>query len=185
MKPEVFVHDRWFELYLSHTQIGVRVAELSRQISKDYAGKRPLFLAILNGSFMFAADLVRECELECELAFIKLSSYRGMESRGKIETVLGLTVPVKDRDLIIVEDIIDSGNTMQALLPDLHELGPSSVAIASLLLKPDCLKHPLSIEYLGFEIPDRFVVGYGLDYDGLGRNLDSIYQLRQTETLLT
>ena len=178
MKSEIFVHDRWFEPYLSAEQIEARVAEMGRQISSDFAGKRPLFLAVLNGAFMFAADLVRACELECELAFIKVSSYRGLASTGKIETVLGLTIPLEGRELILVEDIIDSGNTMSALLPDLHRLAPNSIAIAALLLKPECLRHPLHIDYLGFEIPNRFVVGYGLDYDGLGRNLPSIYQLK-------
>ncbi|MBK8490097.1 MAG: hypoxanthine phosphoribosyltransferase [Saprospirales bacterium] len=180
MKREISVHDHRFELYLSEQQIQARVAEMGRQISLDYAGKRPVFLAILNGAFMFAADLVRSCDLDCELAFIKISSYRGLASTGKIETVLGLNVPVENRDLIIVEDIIDSGNTMRALLPDLQKLGPASVALAALLLKPECLQYPINIEYLGFQIPDRFVVGYGLDYDGLGRNLPSIYQLRQS-----
>ncbi|MCB9282591.1 MAG: hypoxanthine phosphoribosyltransferase [Lewinellaceae bacterium] len=179
MKNEILVHDHWFEPYLSAEQIQARVVELGRKISVDYAGKRPLFLAILNGSFMFAADLVRACDLECELAFIKVTSYRGLESTGKIETVLGLNVPLEGRQLILVEDIIDSGNTMNALLPDLHKMGPSSMVIAALLLKPECLKHPLHIEYLGFEIPNRFVVGYGLDYDGLGRNLPAIYQLKK------
>ena len=178
MKREIQVHDLRFELYLSDQQIQHRVKEMGDQISRDYAGKRPIFLAILNGAFMFVADLVRACDLDCELAFIKVSSYRGLASTGNIETVLGLNVEVENRDLIIVEDIIDSGNTMRALLPDLQQLEPASVKLAALLLKPECLKHPIDIEYLGFQIPDRFVVGYGLDYDGLGRNLPSIYQLR-------
>ncbi len=178
MKQEVFLHDHWFDLYLPAADIQARVAELGSRIGRDYEGKQPLFLVVLNGAFMFAADLVRACQIESELAFIKLSSYRGMSTTGKVETLMGLTVPVKDRHLIIVEDIIDSGKTMAALVPDLQRQGPGSVSIAALLLKAECLEHPVHIEYLGFEIPDKFVVGYGLDYDGLGRSWPSIYQKR-------
>jgi len=179
MKTEILVHQHWFDLYIPEETIRARVAELGRQISRDYKGKRPLFLAVLNGAFVFAADLARACDLECELSFIKVSSYRGLASGGKVETVIGLNIPLQDRPVIIVEDIIDSGTTMSALLPDLRKLGPESLALAVLLLKPECLQHPLTIDYLGFEIPDRFVVGYGLDYDGLGRNLPGIFQLRK------
>ena len=179
MENQVLVHDYWFDLYITEDEIKTRVAELGRLITQEYVGKRPLFLAILNGAFMFAADLVRACDMECELAFIKVSSYRGLASSGKLETVLGLTVPLNDRAVIIVEDIIDSGHTLAALLPDLRRLGPQSMSIATLLLKPESLQHPLTIDYLGFEIPNRFVVGYGLDYDGLGRNLPAIFQLRK------
>jgi hypoxanthine phosphoribosyltransferase len=175
---EVFLHQYWFDLYLPPETIQVRAAEMGRQIASDYAGKRPLFLAVLNGAFIFAADLLRACEIDCELAFVKLSSYKGLSSTGNVETLLGLNVPLEGRDIVIVEDIIDSGNTISVLLPDLQAHGPASIAIAALLVKPECLQHPLTIDYLGFEIPDRFVVGYGLDYDGLGRNLPAIYQLR-------
>lgn len=177
MQNQVLIHDHRFDLYLPSAEIQSRVEALGSQITRDYAGKRPLFLAVLNGAFMFAADLVRAVDLECELAFVKLSSYRGLASSGTVETILGLNIPLKDRAIIIVEDIIDSGNTMSVLLPDLQKMEPESIAITALLLKPECLKHPLSIKYLGFEIPNRFVIGYGLDYDGLGRNLASIYQI--------
>ena len=183
MQNQVFIHDHWFDLYLPAAEIQSRVSDLGRQITKEYAGKRPLFLVVLNGAFVFAADLVRACDLECELAFIQLSSYRGFASSGKVETLLNLNQPLKDRAIIIVEDIIDTGNTMSVLLPDLQKLQPESIAIAALLLKPDCLLHPLTIEYLGFEIPDRFVIGYGLDYDGLARNLADIYQIRKDPAL--
>ena len=166
MKKEILLHDHWFELYLSSDQISARVEELGREIERQYAGKNPLFIVILNGAFMFAADLV------------SLSSYRGLGTTGEVKTLLGLNVPLEGREVIVVEDIIDSGNTMAAFLPDLHKNDPGSVALASLLLKPDCLQHPINIEYLGFEIPDKFVVGYGLDYDGLGRGWKNIYQIR-------
>lgn len=178
MKEEILVHDQWFEIYLPAPEIQARVSELGRQIGRDYAGKNPLFIPILNGAFIFAADLIRACRVECELAFIRLASYRGMASTGKVETLIGLTVPLEGRDVIIVEDIIDSGKTMAALLPDLRKLNPASISVAALLLKPECLEAPVDIEYLGFEIPDKFVLGYGLDYDGLGRGWDSIYQIR-------
>jgi hypoxanthine phosphoribosyltransferase len=179
MKKEIRVHDHWFERYLSAEQIRVRVDELGREIGSRYAGRNPLFIVVLNGAFMFAADLVRAAGIECEMAFVRLSSYRGLETSGLVKTLIGLDVSLKGRDVIVVEDIIDSGNTMAAFLPDLHRNDPGSVALAALLLKPDCLKHPIGIEYLGFEIPDKFVVGYGLDYDGYGRGWDSIYQIRQ------
>ena len=153
---------------------------MGQQIASDYAGKRPLFIAVLNGAFIFTADLLRACgELECDLAFVKLSSYKGISSSGKVETILGLNTPLEGRDIVIVEDIIDSGATLSALIPDLQARGPASIAVAALLLKPECLLHPIGIDYLGFEIPNRFVVGFGLDYEGLGRNLPAIFQLRQ------
>lgn len=177
---EVFLAPYWFDRYLPEERIQARIAEMGAQIERDYAGKKPLFIVVLNGAFIFAADLLRACgALECELAFVKLSSYKGMSSTGKVETLLGLTVPLEGRDVVILEDIIDSGKTLSALIPDLKARGPASIAIAALLLKPECLHHPLAIDYVGFEIPDRFVVGYGLDYEGLGRNLPAIFQLRQ------
>lgn len=179
MKQEVFLHDHWFDLYLPAPEIQARVTELGQRIGRDYEGKRPLFLVVLNGAFMFAADLVRACQIESELAFIKLSSYHGLSTTGKVETLMGLNVSVEGRHVIVVEDIIDSGKTMGALVPDLKRQNPGSVSIAALLLKPECLERPLQIEYLGFEIPDKFVVGYGLDYDGLGRSWASIYQIRK------
>lgn len=179
MKQSVFIHDQWFDLFLTEQDIRTRVSDLGQRIGQDYENKHPLFLVVLNGAFMFAADLVRACQIESELAFIKLSSYRGLSTTGRVETLMGLTVPVEGRHVIIVEDIIDSGKTMSALMPDLLRQNPDSVSIAALLLKPECLERPVHIEYLGFEIPDKFVVGYGLDYDGLGRSWPSVYQIRK------
>ncbi|MFZ2900602.1 MAG: phosphoribosyltransferase family protein [Saprospiraceae bacterium] len=175
----VFLHNHWFDLYLPASDIQAKVAEMGQRIRADFEDKRPLFLIVLNGAFIFAADLVRACQIESELAFIKLSSYSGLSTSGKVQTVMGLNVPLEGRHVIVVEDIIDSGKTMQALVPDLQRQNPGSVSIAALLLKPECLAHPLHIEYLGFEIPNKFVVGYGLDYDGLGRGWASIYQIRK------
>ncbi len=154
-----------------------RVQELGDAISRDYAGRRPLLLGVLNGAFIFAADLVRACSIDCEMSFIKLSSYKGTQSTGEITQMIGLETPVENRHVILVEDIIDSGHTMAHFLPALRLLQPASIAVAALLFKPDALVHPVHIDYLGFEIPNHFVVGYGLDYNGLGRNLRAIYQL--------
>jgi hypoxanthine phosphoribosyltransferase len=134
-------------------------------------------LGILNGAFIFAADLLRGMTIECELTFIKLSSYRGTGTTGKVQTVLGLDMDLTGRHIIIVEDIVDTGLTLHNFLSSLANDKPASVAIASAFFKSEALQHPLSINYLGFDIPDKFIIGYGLDYDGLGRNLPDVYQL--------
>ena len=177
MKKRITAHGLTFETHITSGEIAAKVAAIGRQISQDCQGKRPLFLCILNGSFVFAADLVRASDCECEIAFIRLASYEGTQSSGKVTTVFGLDVPVKNRHVIVVEDIIDSGETMRHFLSELKKMEAASVKLAVLLLKPDALKHPMDVDYLGFEIEDKFVVGYGLDHDGLCRNLPDIYQL--------
>lgn len=171
------VHDKSFETYLSENTILQRVKELAEAISKDYAGKRPLFIVILNGSFMFAADIFKHLTLEAELCFIKLASYKGMKSSGKVVTSIGLEEDLFGKDVIILEDIVDTGKTLHNFLPKLIHQQPKSLKIATLLHKPEATEHPLTLDYVGFQIPNKFVVGYGLDYDGLGRNLKEIYQL--------
>ena len=171
------VHDKSFETYLSEETILHRVKELSAAISKDYAGKRPLFIAILNGSFMFAADLFKNLTIEAELCFIKLASYKGMKSSGNVVTSIGLEDDLFSKEVIIVEDIVDTGKTLHGFLPKLLHQQPKTLRIATLLHKSEATKYPLALDYVGFDIPDKFVVGYGLDYDGLGRNLKEIYQL--------
>jgi hypoxanthine phosphoribosyltransferase len=177
MKNIVVAHDLSFQPMISEAEIKGRVRELGQLISKRYRGKNPIFLAVLNGAFIFAADLVRACDMDCEVSFIKLKSYEGAESSGEVAQHIGLEMDVDGRAVILVEDIIDSGKTMAEFLPKLRELNPVSVEIVSLLFKPESLEHDLEIGYVGFEIPPRFVIGYGLDYDGLGRNLPDIYQL--------
>lgn len=177
MEKRIIAHDLAFETLIGKDEIATRVGDIGQRISHDYQYSRPLFLCILNGSFVFAADLVRACNCECEVAFIRLASYDGTQSSGKVSTVFGLDTPVKGRHVIVVEDIIDSGETMRHFLSELDALEPASLKLAVLLLKPTALKHPLEVDYLGFEIEDKFVVGYGLDYDGLCRNLPDIYQL--------
>jgi len=175
--PVIKVHDKSFETYLSEETIQARIKLSMAQISQDYAGKRPLFIAILNGSFMFAADLFKGLTIEAELCFIKLSSYKGMQSSGRVITTIGLDDDLFGRDVIIVEDIVDTGKTLHNFLPRLVHQQPKSLRMATLLHKPDATEFPLSLDYIGFSIPNKFVVGYGLDYDGLGRNLKEIYQL--------
>lgn len=177
MKKRITAHDLVFEPLIERHEILEKVESIGRQITHDYQGKRPLFLSVLNGSFVFAADLLRTCDLECEISFLRFSSYDGTRSTGQISTIFGLDVPVKDRHVIIVEDIVDSGFTLHHFLADLKDMEPASVSLAVLLLKPDALQFDLEINYLGFEIDNKFVVGYGLDYNGLCRNLDCIYQL--------
>lgn len=171
------VHDKQFVPYLSAQDIQQRVSMLAREISTDYAGKRPLFIAILNGSFMFAADLFRQLEMEAEISFIKIASYKGMRSTGNVVSSIGLEHDIHGRDLVIVEDIVDTGKTLHHFLPTLRHQQPASLRIATLLHKPEATEFPLKLDYIGFSIPNKFVVGYGLDYDGLGRNYEEIYQL--------
>jgi hypoxanthine phosphoribosyltransferase len=175
--PVVKVHDKSFETYLSEEKILHRVKEIATAISKDYAGKRPLFIAILNGSFMFAADLFKNLTIEAELCFIKLASYKGLKSSGNVVTSIGLEDDLFGKDVIIVEDIVDTGKTLHNFLPKLLHQQPKSLKIAALLHKSEATEYPLELNYIGFDIPNKFVVGYGLDYDGLGRNLNEIYQL--------
>src|SRR5688572_3250232 len=173
----VKVHDKTFETYLSEETILNRVKEMANAINKDYAGKRPFCIAILNGSFMFASDLFKGLTIDAELCFIKLASYKGMRSSGKVVTSIGLDDDLFGKDVIIVEDIVDTGKTLTNFLPKLMHQQPKSLKIATLLHKSEATEYPLTLDYVGFEIPNKFVVGYGLDYEGLGRNLKEIYQL--------
>ena len=175
--PVIKVHDKSFETYLSEEIILQRVKEMAGAISKDYEGRRPLFIAILNGSFMFASDLFKHLSIEAELCFIKLASYRGLKSSGNVVTSIGLEDDLFGKEVIIVEDIVDTGKTLHNFLPKLLHQQPKSLKIAALLHKPEATEFPLDLNYIGFSIPNKFVVGYGLDYDGLGRNLKEIYQL--------
>ncbi len=156
---------------------------MANSINDDYIGKRPLLIPVLNGSFLFAADLMKELKLDCEVSFIKAASYEGTKSNGKPAVVMGLNQNVEGRHLIIIEDIVESGHTLEKILPLIKAQNPASIKIASLLLKPFSLKTGLAIDYVGMEIPDEFIVGYGLDYNGLGRNLRDIYQIVKEEEI--
>lgn len=174
------VHDKYFIPYMSEETVLNRVKELATKIDADYAGKKPLFIAILNGSFIFAADLFKYITIEAEICFIKLASYKGTKSTGQVITAIGLDTDIVGRHLIILEDIIDTGKTMNEFLPQLMNQQPASLKIAALLHKPEATAFPVTIDYLGFSVPNIFLLGYGLDYDGLGRNLKEIYQLTET-----
>lgn len=171
------VHDKEFEPFLSASKIQQRIGEIARDIEADYQDKRPLFIAILNGSFMFASDLFKSLRMDAEICFIKLASYKGTKSSGQVITAIGLDIDLFNRDVIIVEDIVDTGKTLTEFLPQLIHQQPASLKIVALLHKPEAAKYALKIDYLGFSIPDKFVVGFGLDYDGLGRNFPEIHKL--------
>lgn len=171
------IDDRAFVKTISNEQIVSEVKRVAAVINKDYAGKRPLLLGVLNGCFMFAAELLRNLDVECEISFVKLSSYQGTESTGKVRELVGLSESVKGRDVIIIEDIVDTGLTMHKMLGTLAAQEPASLAIASLFVKPSRLQAPVDVKYSVFTIPDRFIVGFGLDYNGLGRNLPDIYDV--------
>ena len=177
MEKLVRLNDRSFRLYKSESEILTAVRNVAHSINEDYIGKRPLLIPILNGSFMFASDLIKDLMLDCELCFVKASSYQGTNSTGQVTSIIGLSENIEGRHIIIIEDIVDTGNTLAKILPVFREQNPASLKIASLLFKPDALKNDIQIDYVGIEIPNEFIVGYGLDYDGLGRNLRDIYQV--------
>ncbi len=175
----ITVNNLQFKPFIAAETIQQRIEELGMALRERYAGQRPLFIGILNGAFIFTADLVRAAELECEVTFMRLSSYAGLQSTGQVTTNMGLDIEIKDRHVILVEDIIDSGRTLYELTKNMREQGPASVAIATLLLKPDALQFPLEADFVGFSIPSKFVIGYGLDYNQAGRELKEIYQLAE------
>lgn len=177
----ISLFNKTFEPYLPESLIQEKIKELGEMISKEYEGKKPLFIGVLNGSFMFAADLFKQITIEAEICFIKLASYKGTKSTGNVITAIGLDTDIRDRHLILLEDIIDTGKTMNEFMPQLYHQQPASVKMAVLLHKPDATIYPVQIDYCCFSIPDRFVLGYGLDYDGFGRNLKEIYQLKESE----
>lgn len=171
------VLDKKFVPYIEENQIQERISSLANQINIDFQGKDPLFIGILNGSFIFASDLYKQISIPSTISFIKLASYKGTTSTGTVITAIGLEENLHNKHIIIIEDIVDTGKTMFEFLQTLEQHNPSSVSICTLLQKPEALKHPLLVKYIGFEIPNKFVVGYGLDYDGYGRNSKEIYQI--------
>ena len=173
------VRDLQFEPYLSAADIDSQIRRLADAINAEYADKQPLFISILNGSFMFSSDLFKYVNIPAEICFIKLASYKGTKSSGQVVTAIGLDIDVKDRHVIVLEDIVDTGKTLSHFLPQLENQQPASLKLCVLLHKPEATEYPLQLDYVGFSIPNRFVLGYGLDYDGLGRNLPEIYQLLQ------
>ena len=169
------IRDKMFTVSISEQEIQREVKRVANEINRDLAGKDPLFVSVLNGSFMFTADLLKHITIPNEVSFVKLASYQGLASTGVIKEVIGLNEDIAGRHIVIVEDIVDTGLTMQRLLETLGTRNPASIHIASLLVKPDKLKIELDIDYIAIKIPNDFIVGYGLDYDGFGRNLPEIY----------
>lgn len=173
----VKIKDKTFETSISEAEIKARIKEVAARINEDMTDKNPLFLGVLNGAFIFAADLMREVTVPCEISFVKLASYQGITSTGKVHEVLGINEDLTGRHIIVVEDIVDTGRTMKQMIESLGTRNPASVSICSLFVKPDKLEEDIDIKYPCFSIPNDFIVGYGLDYDQQGRNLKEIYTL--------
>lgn len=173
------IKDKEFQLFISQQEIESAIDKIAVKISEDLAGKDPLFVCVLNGSFMFASELMKRVHIPSEVTFVKVSSYQGAQSTGVVKEVLGLQEDIKGRTIVIVEDIIDTGYTMEMMLKQLSEKEPAEIKVSTLLLKPKALKVDLQIDYAAMEIPSDFIVGYGLDYDGYGRNYPNIYKIKE------
>ena len=167
--------DKTFRINFTSEEILKQVNRVASEIDRDYADKTPLIIVVLNGAFMFASDLMKAMDINCEISFVKLSSYEGTQSTEKVKEIIGLNQNIEGREIIIVEDIVDTGITMENLLADLHKMKPNSIRVATLLYKPESFRKDFKIDYIGLSIPNDFIVGYGLDYDQLGRNLSDIY----------
>ena len=174
---KIRIHDRYFTKSIAKEEIECEVKRVAELINRDYKGKCPVILGVLNGCFVFAADLLRNLEIDCEISFVKMSSYQGVDSTGDVKEVIGLSESLSGRDVIVLEDIVDTGLTMYKMLEVLALQKPASLEIASLFVKPARLQVPVNVKYSAFTIPDRFIVGYGLDYNGLGRNLPDVYDV--------
>lgn len=174
---KITVKDKTFKPYISEKELNNAISNVAKQINADYKGKHPIFIGILNGSFMFMSDLLKQIDLQCTVSFIKLASYQGTTSTGIINELIGLNENIEEQDIILIEDIVDTGNTLVKLYELMQSKNAKSIKIASLLFKPEAYKKTHKIDYVGKEIPNAFVLGYGLDYDGWGRNLSSIYVL--------
>jgi len=173
------LHDKKFKPYISSEKIQQSVASMAEKLNERFKNSQPVFLSILNGSFMFASDLIKHIKGNCEISFVKLASYQGTQSTGNVKALIGLDININDRTVIIIEDIVDTGKTLNEFLPVLYSYQPKEIIVATLLFKPNALKHDIKVSYSGFEVPNEFLVGYGLDYEGLGRNLSDIYQLSE------
>lgn len=182
---KVKIKDKTFVENIPSQTIQDAVQKVADKINADMAGLNPVFVCVLNGSFMFAADLLKKITIDCEITFVKVASYEGTSSSGNVKSLIGLNQNIEDREIIIVEDIVDTGVTIEKLINDLKYQNPSDVRVATLLLKPDAYKKDIPIDYVALSVPNDFLIGYGLDYDGLGRNLESIYVLEESkETVL-
>lgn len=174
----MIILDKEFEPFISHDNLQTKIAEIANQINHDYAGKELHFVSILNGAFIYTSDLIKNITVPCYVHFLKVRSYQGTQSTGAVSSIIGLTESLENKHVMVLEDIVDTGATMQHVYKEVEKMKPDSIKVASLLLKPEVYQGNIKIDYLCFSIPNKFVVGYGLDYDGLGRNLRDIYQLK-------
>jgi len=179
MTKTVTIHDKKFKKFVSSAKIQKAIAKIAVGINKDFKNEKPIFLSVLNGSFLFTADLLKKIKIECEVSFTKISSYSGTQSTGNVNTLIGINENLKSRTVIILEDIVDSGNTLEKIISELQKHNPEKVIVVALLFKPDAYKKKVKLDYIGINMPNDFLVGYGLDYDGLGRNLSDIYILKK------
>lgn len=174
------IKDKEFELFLTQEVIENAIDKVAERLNKDMADKDPLFVCVLNGSFIYAAELMKRVTVPCEVSFVKVSSYKGVASTGKLKEIYGLEEDIKGRTIVIVEDIVDTGHTMALMLEQLGSDEPKEIFVSTLLLKPDALQQQVQLDYVALEIPNDFIVGYGLDYDGYGRNLSDIYKIKNS-----
>ncbi|MEG1616354.1 MAG: hypoxanthine phosphoribosyltransferase [Bacteroidales bacterium] len=173
------VKDKLFKPFISSEEIQKAICKIADEINRDLAGKNPLFICVLNGAFMFASDLYKEINIDSEITFMRMKSYDGMSTTGHVKSITGLLEDVEGRTVVVIEDIVDTGYTMKSIIEQLQEKGAGEVRIATLLYKPEALKVDLKLDYVALEIPNAFIVGYGLDYDELGRNLKDIYVIAE------
>ncbi|MFR9166157.1 MAG: hypoxanthine phosphoribosyltransferase [Dysgonomonas sp.] len=178
MSDVIKIKDKEFEIFIPKAKIDSAIKGIADQMNKDLSDKDPLFVCVLNGSFMFAAELMKNIKIPCEITFVRMASYRGTTSTGTLKEIYGLEEEIAGRTIVIVEDIVDTGNTMNLILDQLNCDDPKEIKIATLLFKPNALKYPVNLDYIALEIPNDFIVGYGLDYDGYGRNLPDIYKIK-------
>ncbi|MEQ8908563.1 MAG: adenylate kinase [Vicingaceae bacterium] len=177
------IHDKVFKPYLSEGKIQAAIEAVAQKLHHQYIGKQPVFIGVLNGSFYFAADLLKRIDFECEVSFVKVASYQGTKSTGNVRQLIGLDQRIQDRHVIVIEDIVDTGNTIEAVTEQINNMGAKSIAVTTLLFKPEVYEKQVPIDYPAIEISPEFVVGYGLDYDGLGRNLNEIYILSEEQSI--
>lgn len=178
--PKVRLHDKDFEPFISQGDVSAAIDRVAARMEEAYAGKRPLFIGVLNGAFFFAAELVKRLSIECEVTFVKVASYHGTRSTGKVSELIGLSERIEGRHVVVLEDIVDTGSTIRHIMDALAEHHPASVRIAALLFKPEAYQQRIPIDFVALEIPNAFVVGSGLDHDGLGRNLPGILKIAET-----
>ncbi len=175
---KIKIHDKEFELFIPYEKIRANIERIADEMNADLEGKKPLFICILNGAFLFATEVFKRINsLEAEITFVKFSSYEGTNTTGNVKQLIGLNENIEGRTVVVLEDIVDTGITIQNVVEQLQAMNPAEVKIATLLLKPDALQKEVSLSYVGLEIPTKFIVGYGLDYDGRGRNLIDIYKI--------